>query len=471
MGEQEHKALFAKYDADKDGKLSKKEVLHYAKAELEYTLEAAEFKKIEGQLFRDSKGVTYGDFRLLRKMVAIARSEARDRQRRAEEAEKERIRLEELARKKAEIERKKVEAQKALDEVSEIVNKTEEECEKVLSKANPLGFRGSTELDGTSLQELALEIQIAVPAATESLEAVQKKVADVEAVYAEDEAEVKIVVTRQAGSMKGKLASLQAQLEKASNNSKSAIDRAAKKVYSELEYLRSHIFKQLREYMVAEKKPAEDVYKGIAGDGEVVTKEQFLKFLETLPSVKLDGRGENVFQHLVESVGDTETLSKGQFMELARLFYKVIRATVLTEDMSIKSQIVKRLEPGAVVEGLQLPEKDETVDVTRIRCKLMPDGPEGFVTVCGTQGSAFLEAGGRVMTVVKDTIMTDGFVVADSATVRMVSKGEFFDVLEFEKAEAEESDVRRIKGKARSDGVVGYITVSNGEDNIIMEHV
>ncbi|OLQ07452.1 hypothetical protein AK812_SmicGene9135 [Symbiodinium microadriaticum] len=83
-------------------------------------------------------------------------------------------------------------------------------------------------------------------------------------------------------------------------------------------------------------------------------------------------------------------ISKEGFKELVRVFYKCVKATVMSEEMSIKSKTIRRLEVG------------EATKVKRLRCLATQDECMGWVTLAGNQGTSFLEAGGNFYTCVKE---------------------------------------------------------------------
>merc|ERR1712176_1360338 len=84
--------------------------------------------------------------------------------------------------------------------------------------------------------------------------------------------------------------------------------------------------------------------------------------------------------------------------------------TVITSGFNIKeSKALRRLELGEVVEILDGPIKEETAGVMRFHAKAMKDDIDGWITLAGNQGTVFLEEGGNLFKVVKETITTDSF--------------------------------------------------------------
>ena len=104
-----------------------------------------------------------------------------------------------------------------------------------------------------------------------------------------------------------------------------------------------------------------------------------------------------------------------------------------------------------VLEAVSVPVLEEATRVMRVRCMSMSDALSGWVTVAGNQGTCFLEPGGNLYSCVRDTEINEE-VELESPVIRRLMKGEVVEVLEF-------SDKRRIKGKAKQDGAVGFISL------------
>merc|ERR1712113_165234 len=116
----------------------------------------------------------------------------------------------------------------------------------------------------------------------------------------------------------------------------------------------------MRDFMNAEEKTDEQLFAHIGG-GSGITCDKLVAFLKLLPS-ELDlgeQRGEKLFKHL--DCGDA--IEKDTFLALLRLYYKVVKTTALTEILSIKSKLTRRLEPGEVLERLEGPKKEDAVNV------------------------------------------------------------------------------------------------------------
>merc|ERR1712176_647312 len=112
--------------------------------------------------------------------------------------------------------------------------------------------------------------------------------------------------------------------------------------------------------------------------------DNFMSFAKSLSQLEIkDGMGEELFSHVTEGEGG---LNKDQFLSFIQLFYRVVKPTVLTETISIKSKTTRRLDAGEMVEGIEEPKKDDSVKVLRVLCRAVQDGMEGWVTIAGNQG-------------------------------------------------------------------------------------
>merc|ERR1712151_537480 len=137
---------------------------------------------------------------------------------------------------------------------------------------------------------------------------------------------------------------------------------------------------------------------------------------------------------------------------------KVVKDTVMTSQLSVKeSQTLRRLEIGEVVEVIEAPEKETAMEVMRAKCRAMQDDVEGYITLVGNHGSTFLEDGGSLFKVVKETVLTQELTLDGAGPTKKLKEGEIVQVREWAKKE-ETSGLMRMKCKVKSTGAVGYAT-------------
>ncbi|CAJ1427126.1 unnamed protein product, partial [Effrenium voratum] len=252
--------------------------------------------------------------------------------------------------------------------------------------------------------------------------------------------------------LKGRLAKITAAL-------KLAREKARRKAYAEFDQKRTECATAIRAKMNSEEKSVDQFFEELSG-GEALSKEKFVGFLKGLALELFDGQAEDLFKNLA---GEGE-LSKEGFRELVRVYYKCVKATVMSQEISIKSKTLRRLEVGEVLEALEGPCNEENTRVMRLRCQATQDELAGWVTISGNQGTTFLEPGGNFYTCVKETTLTDGADAEESQTIRRIAKGEVIEVLEFpKKGEAEV----RVKAKAKLDGALGWISLSSSQGSFL----
>jgi len=445
---EDRKQEFYKYDKDKDGKLSRKEVESYCKAVTDFQLAKDALDAIMEAL----EPITAEKLRPLHRKVWIAKSEDLARKQRAEEE----------ARRKV-LEDQRAAVQSILDEAASLQTAADASATEAEQKARPLISR-DTALSAEEIQEAASEAEKLLQKAEAELSEITAKLSkatedcdakeDLKGFEHEDKSRIEHLGDRTRG-----------RLNKVTAAIKLAREKALRKAFAETDKMRAECVTAIRQKMTDESKSGEQCFEAI-NEGNALTKEQFATFLKSLSSLELqEGDVDKLFGSIA---GDEGSISKERFMEMVRMFYKCVKATVMSEEKSIKSKTVRRLELGEVLEVLEPATTEEASGVQRVRCQAVQDEATGWVTLSGNQGTAFLEPGGNFYSCVKETLLTDGLSVQESKTIRRITKGEVLEVLEFPKKDAS-ADVQRIKGKAKSDGVVGWITVSSNTGTAFLE--
>jgi len=136
----------------------------------------------------------------------------------------------------------------------------------------------------------------------------------------------------------------------------------------------------------------------------------------------------------------------------------------MTDELDIKScKVMRKLTEGEVFAVLDGPVNDKDAGITRVKGKAMKDETEGWITIKGNAGTVYAEASSKHYTVTDDVSLQKQFSSADAETVRPLEKGEALQVLEGPKEESVPPAVR-VKGRALSDGSVGWITLKG--DNV-----
>uniref|UniRef100_A0A7S2B3I9 EF-hand domain-containing protein n=1 Tax=Alexandrium andersonii TaxID=327968 RepID=A0A7S2B3I9_9DINO len=476
-------ATFDKYDGDKDGVLSKIEIKKYAKGEFEFPISNTAMEDIFKVLVDEGeKGVKKDQFQRLKYAIGIAREKVKDAERKAAREAREK----ELARLKSELEEQIKDADNSVGAAKELVDKTEE-------MANPIASKGKA-MASAEMIKLADEVAEAVKEAKEKSGEAKKEVAELSEGVDKD---LKGYVLFEIRKLEEKMSKFDARLTRASNLATRFRDEAKIKESDELYALEKRAIDMIKNHKKVNKLSNEEMFADIdtGKDGKIDESEflAFFKRCEKLPQKEAkEGEAEpaeepelteadlsKAFKSLDDD--DEDSIAKDRFVNVIRVFMKVIKDTVITSGISIKeSKTLRRLDLGEVVEILEGPVKEDTVEVLRVKAKVMKDDVEGWITMAGNQGTVFLEDGGHLFKVVKDTILTESFELdgggSKDATrklkdnTRKLKVGEIVEVREWARKE-EKSGLMRMKCKAKSDGMTGWVTTLGNQGTVYMEVV
>lgn len=503
---EEHvQALFNKYDIDKDGLLSKKEIVEYAKAEFSFTVPGEVMDMIFKTVVQEGqKGVKKTKFQALKVSLGVAREIEQDNKRRAHREEKE----QKLAEMKGKLEESIKESLKALESVEASVGKAEQIADTLPSQSQTLSSEKMVALADTNdgmvqgTKEDLAKAKAGIGHLVEGVEAqlhewLNQQIKQLDAVVKRLEprltklalATVKFredAKTKEAAevhALERKVISIIKNHQQVNNLSNDAVfetfDSNSDGNIDETEFL---TFFRTCERMphgqdnnkTAKIEEGDKEQNSADADGAVEKKDE----------IKVSGNDFQVAEvELKKLFGclDEEHkgfLSKDKFTNLIRLFMKVARDTVITGDLRIKeSKTMRRLEVGEVVEVIEGPIKEESVNVLRVRAKVMKDGLQGWITLAGNQGTIFLEEGGNLFKVVKETILTESFELQDGVakqntqklkdTTRKLKEGEILEVREWPRKDG--SGLLRMKCRCKSDGATGWVTTVGNQGTVYLE--
>jgi len=293
------------------------------------------------------------------------------------------------------------------------------------------------------------------------------------------EEDLESYVTIESDNLSKKLSTLDSRVTAMTTKLSKYRDEARKKQMVELDAIKVVAMKMIRYHKGVKRLSNEALFEAIdENKDEKLDEDEFVKFFAAMdrkPATEVkdeDGQlimelsekqVKRVFGHLDEM--DEGFISKAVFERLIRHYMKVTKDTVITESLEIKGgKTMRRLEPPEVVEVLEGPVKEETNNVSRVRIRSIKDDTEGWVTISGNQGSVFLQEGGNIFKVVKETIMTDSYDLADSKAdtsvktkTRKLREGETLEVREWP-SKQEESGLTRMMCRAKIDGRIGWAT-------------
>jgi len=135
-----------------------------------------------------------------------------------------------------------------------------------------------------------------------------------------------------------------------------------------------------------------------------------------------------------------------------------------------KSQQLRRMEIGEVMEVQEGPRIDPSVGVYRVNGQALKDGIVGWVTITGNQGITFLMPGGHTFKVKKACPLSEDLKdTTGEKTVRQLVEGETMDMVEWARTSRSALGVTRLRVKARTDDAVGWASLIDGEGNFFFE--
>jgi len=153
----------------------------------------------------------------------------------------------------------------------------------------------------------------------------------------------------------------------------------------------------------------------------------------TVQEAKVVERGETVelppaelprlFQHILEE--GSAAISREALARLVQVCYTVLRPPGEGSGWEGRPPLV-----GEVVEVLQGPEMDSTTGELRVQAKSLVDDAEGWLTVVGSDGSAFLKEGGRRLRTLRAAPLT-GSLAPGGEVLRNLYAGELLSVEEW----------------------------------------
>lgn len=456
---EDRKAKFTKYA--KDGVLDKKQVTAYCKKEFNLALKEDAVARIFKAL-QVTKGVAAADFQRLRVQIGIIRESIKDQARLKLRLEREK----ELEASKEEVREKIEELTGKADEVEAPVKQVEDAILE-LSKVDKDSTRAS------QMHEKCAEVAAIIKSAQQSVQAVRKEAAEMREGIEDD---LKTWAVNECKPLDGKCTGFERRIRDAERKHYEAEAYAHKKEQQEVSACHVKALEILKHHQKVKEMTTEDLVKAVAGDGETVTKENFITFFDSCekeesasPPPKEDlGRYFDFLDDEKEGF-----LTQEHLLTVVRTLKKVTKETTITDtaEVSEETQTLSKLEVGDLLELLSEP--SEHGDLLRARCRAMKDGTRGWVSVKSNNamGPVFLQDGGRIWRVQKETLLTKGFDIGTTADEdRKLRPNELVGLREWMQKD-EKSGLMRMKCKTKNDGKVGWVTaVGNTGTVFLMPH-
>jgi len=470
------------YDKDGDGVLDRKEVIIYAKAEFGFDLPEENLDRICRQLVKQGrKGVRLEDFQILKTAVGIAREEVRNKRKRVERIEREAREKEEAEKRQALVDAKMAELKEPTAELMTELDKLGPAVQASEAAAQDLTSAAGT-LTTQDLKSKSEAIILACDPARKAWTDLREKTATLQK-EVEAMPELGEILKTELSALTSRGDMYDMRLKTVEGIAANGRQLASHKAFAEKEALRMEVAARLRVAIEAQGGKPEDLFEQIAPDGKMdvnvikayLTKHQCEVELEKLEVVfakeKKDDKKDEEKKDGDADDKSKPPIAKEDFMRVIRIFYKVIKEIVLSDNLLIEqSRQIRRMDVGEVMEVHQGPMLDPSVGVYRVHGKALKDGIVGWVTVAGNQGVTFLMPGGNVFQVTKPLPLTEELKDTDGANlVRELKEGQVLEVLEWARTSRSALGVTRIKAKLQGHDAIGWATISDNEGNAYLE--
>jgi len=378
--EKERRERFENFDSDQDGVLSCDDIVKFGKSI--HRLEAPE--EVFAKIYAALKPVTYDKFRALHRKLAVAKWEKIARERRAEE---ERIKKEQAER--------RAKAQEILDASIALLAAAEDKLGVCEGDARDL--TRDLEKTADTMKAVAAKVkEVSQVIAKEAADA-GEKVKELKA-QCVGHSELLDYEEKDAPRMEKRVERISVRLGSLEATLKAAMQRAASKAHQEVDEHLTHFVAALHKHIGDSDVSRESVFDKYAAGSEDLTLEGFTKLCEGLDDLPSDAKKlSELMTYMTSSTEESElVLTKERFLQTSTLYYKCVRSTVCSEDITIKSKTVRRLEPGDIVQAIGGARTEEGANVRRVNCQLVGDtSVSGWITIQGNQGTPFLVPDGN----------------------------------------------------------------------------
>ena len=172
----------------------------------------------------------------------------------------------------------------------------------------------------------------------------------------------------------------------------------------------------------------------------------FLRSVKEMPSSELD----------IALQGFEAGISRFAFFDLVEEYRKCVKEVAVTSSFEVKSSTTRKLEIDEVVQVLGQPSTEESSGLLRARCRILRDNIEGWVTLNGSQGTAYLKRVSKPYYLCEEETPLLDSCASSGECLGTARTGERLEVLEGPRLE-KTTEVTRARGRATKDGQVGWV--------------
>jgi len=343
--------------------------------------------------------------------------------------------------------------------IAEVAAKVEA-LEAVLKELEE-GATPLTSLQGSELEAFATPIS--VTGAGQKLQATSKESAsDARAAVKEQQAKLTKIIKGPMFEAKKELAKLETRISAAEKKVTSTVEaiRASCQSITDARYAEASA--AFREEAQRRGLTPEELFAELVPAGEDrIPEAVFCKHVDGLDGlVFAPEHAQLLFKH-IEAGG----IGRRRFLSLLQQYFVVVRSIAITDDFEIgKAKTIRKADADEVIEVLEGPRTDDKgkVGLTRVRGKSLVDGQEGWITVCGNQGTPFLQEMEKPFYACNEEVALHQEFTSDGTALRTLKKDEVLELLEGPRKETF-TPATRVRAKAVSDNVIGWFTAKDAK--------
>jgi len=177
-----------------------------------------------------------------------------------------------------------------------------------------------------------------------------------------------------------------------------------------------------------------------------------------------------IFVSLHDDVKAGGSVPKEVIIRSCQRYMKVMHEVNMTRRMKVRSQTVRRLEAGEVVEVIRGPGIIPTLGVMRVFARAIRDYAQGWISLAGKNGIVFLEDGGMQLRVVRPVELGSTCEVEHAVVHCTLAEGELLEVREWPRLESTTGRAR-MQVQVKSSGVIGWVTTCEADNTSYVELV
>eukprot|EP00928_Gymnodinium_smaydae_P006786 TRINITY_DN1241_c0_g3_i4.p1 TRINITY_DN1241_c0_g3~~TRINITY_DN1241_c0_g3_i4.p1 ORF type:complete len:1829 (+),score=752.40 TRINITY_DN1241_c0_g3_i4:367-5487(+) len=256
---------------------------------------------------------------------------------------------------------------------------------------------------------------------------------------------------------KKQLQQMSSKVEAAARNAKKTVDAVKAKCDIIVDKVSASVAEALRK-----EGPADQLFEKLSKGGDAISEADLEKKIVSLssPSVKPEHA-----KLLCRRIAGTGQISRRSFLGYVQTYYSVVKEIALTNDFDVgTTKTLRKVEKDELLETLEGPVADDKIGLARVRVRSLLDGAEGWVSLKGNQGTAFLvEVDKPFFTTRAEVSLDNAFEGVEGGAVRTLGEDEVLELLEGPR-KIVLPDALRARVKASKDNVQGWVTIRDQKE-------